>query len=128
MYIYFQDTFRKPIPFQPDIAIGIDDVYSKKISALDAHTSQVYEWLPWLSRKLSDVPKDPEARLAYLAAIRKRPITPAVRTALERWYGAEAAKRIENAEAFEVSEYGKQPTDEDLRRLFPMLKSLPGAK
>jgi LmbE family N-acetylglucosaminyl deacetylase len=128
VYVYFQDTFQRPIPFRPDIAVGIDDVYSRKILALDAHVSQLYEWLPWMSRKLGDVPKDPEARLAWLAATRKRPITAAVRAALERWYGAERAGRIENAEAFEISEYGTQPTEEDLRRLFPMLKSLPGSK
>ena len=31
----------------PDIAVDITDTFDKKIDALDAHVSQVYEWLPW---------------------------------------------------------------------------------
>ena len=121
VYLYFQDSFQRPVAFLPDIAIAIDEVYPKKIQALDAHVSQMYEWLPWLSHKLDEVPKSPEARLVWLAKSRKQPLTPAVRLALERWYGAERASRVEQAEAFEISEYGTQPNEEQLRRLFPML-------
>jgi len=28
---------------------------------------------------------------------------------------------VKHAEAFEVCEYGRQPNDDDLRKLFPML-------
>jgi len=122
VYLYFQDDFKEPNPFRPDIAISIDEVFQKKIIGLDAHVSQVYEWLPWLYRYTADVPNTPEARLAWLAKNRSRPITPAVRTSLEHWYGAEKASHIAHAEAFEISEYGTQPTEADLRRLFPMLK------
>jgi hypothetical protein len=122
VYLYFQDAFKEPNPFRPDIAISIDEVFQKKIIGLDAHVSQVYEWLPWLYRYTADVPNTPEARLAWLAKNRSRPITPAVRTSLEHWYGAEKASHIAHAEAFEISEYGTQPTEADLRRLFPMLK------
>ena len=38
---------RSPRPSGPDVAVPIDDVIDKKIDALDAHVSQVYEWLPW---------------------------------------------------------------------------------
>jgi ferric-dicitrate binding protein FerR (iron transport regulator) len=67
------------------------------------------------------VPKDPAARKRWLAESRAGEITPAVRRALEKWYGPERAAKIAHAEAFEVCEYGRQPSDEDLRRLFPML-------
>jgi LmbE family N-acetylglucosaminyl deacetylase len=33
VYLYFQDEFQEPTPFRPDIAIPIDEVYQKKISA-----------------------------------------------------------------------------------------------
>ena len=46
---------------------------------------------------------------------------PAVRKALEKWYGSDKAARVKVAESFEVCEYGRQPGDDDLRRLFPML-------
>ena len=40
------------------------------------------------------------------------------RNGLKVWYG-ENARSIGYAEAFEVCEYGSQPTKEQLRRLFP---------
>jgi len=46
---------------------------------------------------------------------------PAVRQALEKWYGAERAAQVKVAESFQVCEYGRQPTDSELRKLFPML-------
>jgi hypothetical protein len=33
----------------------------------------------------------------------------------------ERASKVEHAEAFEICEYGSQPTDSDIKRLFPML-------
>jgi hypothetical protein len=36
------------------------------------------------------------------------------------WYGKDAAGKIEYAEAFEICEYGRQPTKDELRELFPI--------
>src|SRR5437588_323428 len=79
MFLYFQDGFQRPNPFRPDIAIDIDDVFDKKIAALDAHESQVYEWLPWIGHFLQDVPKDKKQREAWLAQTRAVKITNDVR-------------------------------------------------
>jgi LmbE family N-acetylglucosaminyl deacetylase len=121
-FFYYQDNFQKPAPFRPDIAIDIDDVFQQKIDALDAHTSQVYEWLPWVDGKLSEVPTEPEQRKKWLAQTHGAQPNAAVRHALEKWYGPEHAAKVQHAEAFELCEYGRQPTDEELRHLFPMLK------
>jgi LmbE family N-acetylglucosaminyl deacetylase len=121
-FFYYEDNFQKPAPFRPDVAVDIDDTYQAKIDALDAHTSQVYEWLPWVDGKLSEVPKDPAQRKKWLAKLHGAAPDPAVRRALEKWYGPERAAKVLHAEAFELCEYGWQPKDEDLRRLFPMLK------
>lgn len=121
VFLYQQDHFQRPNPFRPDIAVDIDDVWAKKVAALDAHVSQVYEWLPWVDGKLDTVPKDPEARRKWLDQTRSGPINPDVRAALTKWYGADRASRVKHAEAFEVCEYGRRPTDEDIRALFPML-------
>jgi hypothetical protein len=43
------------------------------------------------------------------------------RAALQRWYGEAVAAKIKYAEAFEICEYGHQPTSEEIRRLFPFL-------
>ena len=67
VFFYFEDHFQKPAPFRPDVAINIDDTFEKKMDALDAHVSQMYEWLPWVDGKLDSVPKDPVARRKWLA-------------------------------------------------------------
>ena len=54
--MYFEDDFQKPAPFRPDVAVSIDDVLEKKIDMLDAHVSQMYEWLPWVDNALDKVP------------------------------------------------------------------------
>jgi LmbE family N-acetylglucosaminyl deacetylase len=67
VFLYFYDSFTRPQAFRPDIVVDIDDVYDKKIDMLDAHVSQVYEWLPWHDGVLDQVPKDPAVRKRWLA-------------------------------------------------------------
>jgi LmbE family N-acetylglucosaminyl deacetylase len=119
VFMYFEDGFQKPAPFRPDVAIPIDDVIDKKIDALDAHVSQVYEWLPWHDGILDQVPKDPVARKAWLKKQRTPALSPAIREAIAKWYGADVAAKTVNAEAFEICEYGARPDDAMLRKLFP---------
>ncbi|MBV8820581.1 MAG: PIG-L family deacetylase, partial [Acidobacteriaceae bacterium] len=105
LFLYFQDGFQRPNPFRPDIAIDIDDVFDKKVDALDAHVSQFYEWLPWVDGRLEDVPKDHVERKQWLAQQRqKREITPAIRESLVKWYGADHGGKVRHAEAFEICE------------------------
>ncbi len=118
VFMYFEDGFKKPAPFTPDVAVSIDDTFDKKVDMLDAHVSQVYEWLPWLAGRLEEVPKDATQRRAWLAKERTPKITDAVRAALTKYYGA-AAGKVQHAEAFEICEYGRQPDEADIRRLFP---------
>lgn len=121
VFLHFQDRFKTPTPFRPDVAIDITDVFDKKVDALDSHVSQFYEWLPWIDGYLDQVPAGAVERKAWLRKRMSRPITPAVRAALEKWYGKDRGAAIQYAEAFEVSEYGSQPTEETLRKLFPMV-------
>jgi LmbE family N-acetylglucosaminyl deacetylase len=118
VFLYFQDRFQRPNPFRPDVAVAIDDVFDRKVRALDAHTSQVYEWLPWVDGSLDQVPKEPAARLEWLRKTRTEAISDPVREALRKWYGARADS-VKNVEAFEVCEYGRQPTADELKHLFP---------
>jgi LmbE family N-acetylglucosaminyl deacetylase len=119
VFLYSYDGFERPNPFRPDVAVAIDRVIDRKIEALDAHVSQVYEWLPWVDGRLGEVPKDPAARLAWLRGERSgQPIGDALRQALHRYYGGRA-DAVKDAEAFEVCEYGRRPNEAELRRLFP---------
>ena len=122
VFLYFQDSFQRPNPFRPDVAIDITSVYDKKIEGLDAHQSQVYEWLPWIGGYLDKVPSDKAERKKWLAKSRAVTITPEVRKTLEVFYGKEQAAKVQHAEAFEVCEYGTQPTREQLMEMFPMVK------
>lgn len=119
IFMYYEDRFQKPSPFRPDVVVAIDDVWEAKVNALDAHVSQFYEWLPWVDGILPQVPKDPAARKAWLAKRREGRIPEAVRVALERRYGPEKARAVQHYEAFELCEYGRQPSREELDRLFP---------
>lgn len=122
LFLYYEDGFQRPNPFRPDIAVDIDDVFEKKISALDAHVSQFYEWLPWVDGDLDKVPKDAAERKQWLANRRTPAIRPEVRAALVKWYGADRAGNVKHYEAFEICEYGAKPNEARIRQLFPMLK------
>jgi LmbE family N-acetylglucosaminyl deacetylase len=122
VFMYFQDNFQRPNPFRPDVAVSIDDVFDKKIQMIDAHVSQMYEWLPWVAGNLDRVPKDPAERLRWLRENRSAEPTAAVREALVKWYGPERAKAVRHAEAFEICEYGTRPDEALIRKLFPFFE------
>ena len=125
VFLYCEDKFLKPNPFEPDIAINIDAVFDQKIYAMSAHKSQFFEWLPWLSGNLDTVPKDEKERLEMLTKWRYNPLDKTTIACLEKWYGKKKASLTKHAEIFEICEYGSQPTAEQLRKLFPMLPKMP---
>ncbi len=69
----------------------------------------------------SQVPQSKTDRIQWLSRRIAGTINPETRAALEKWYGKERAGKVKYAEAFEICEYGAQPNDEDIKRLFPML-------
>lgn len=122
VFLYYQDNFQKPNPFSPDIVIDITSVIDQKIHALDAHTSQFYEWLPWIGNDPDVIPEGKEERLIWLKSKRASGPNPSVQKGLEEWYGKVKAAQVKFAEAFEICEYGSRPSREDILRLFPMIK------
>ncbi len=121
VFLYFQDNFQKPIPFKADIAIDITAVMDKKVDALNAHESQFYEWLPWIGGYADEVPEGKDARKVWLKEKRISPVNPASLALLQKWYGKEKAQNVQHVELFEICEYGSRPTEQDIRRLFPMI-------
>ena len=119
VFLYLEDGFQLPVPFTPDVAVDIDDVWDVKIASLDAHASQFYEWLPWVDGTLDEVPLDAAARREWLS--RRRSVLPgvAIRVALEHRYGATKAREIQHAEAFQICEYGRRPSSRELDEMFP---------
>ncbi len=124
VFMYYSDGFQKPNPFTPDVIVSIDDVFEKKMDAVDALVSQVYEGgalgsEETLRQRHAD---NPIARREWATeswSRRQSRIADTYRGALIAWYGDEVGKHVKHAEAFEVCEYGRQPNHEELKKLFP---------
>ena len=129
VFLFYSDNFQKPNPFTPDIAVAIDSVFQKKIDAVDALVSQVYEGGASGSEEfVRQVPTDAAGRRAWAVekhGARYGGVAEKYRQALIQWYGPEAGKKVQYAEAFEICEYGRRPDQAEIRRLFPFL---PAAK
>ena len=122
IFLYMSDRFTEPSPFVPDIVVAVDDVIERKIDMYHCHESQMYEWLPYNQGILDSVPTDPSKRRAWLAETRGfKSSEPGetYRELLIQLYGRQRGSQVRQAEAFEVSEYGAQPSLEELKRLFP---------
>lgn len=122
VFLYSEDSFKKPNPFEPDVVVPIDSVLETKVKAIDALGSQFYEWNPWLFGTLHEVPKTSEERLVWTrerAARNYGATADRFRKMLIEELGEEKGKAVKTAEAFEVCEYGSQPDKETLKKLFP---------
>jgi LmbE family N-acetylglucosaminyl deacetylase len=125
LFLYSSDRFEKPYPFRADIAVALDDVLDQKVDAVHELESQVYEGgASGNDDFVRGVPpaSQPELRKAWLRerwVSRQGGEADRYRNALAKWYGPDRAKEIKYAEAFEICEYGRQPTDAEVRKLFP---------
>ncbi len=124
VFLFWPDRFQKPIPFQPDIVVGIDDVLEQKYRALHCLVSQIYE-----RGAMGDgnpdhfVKGSDQERLEWLKNRRRYGVPEAWRPLLAEYYGE--AKEIKNAEAFEICEYGRRPSREEMKKLFPFFPDSP---
>lgn len=126
VFLYTEDNFKKPNPFQPDVVVPIDSTLDQKVRAIDALGSQFYEWNPWLSGYLDQVPSGKAERLEWTrkrASQRYGAIADRFRDKLVKDLGPEKGKAVKTAEAFEVCEYGSQPDERELKRLFPFFEA-----
>lgn len=124
VFIYMKDNFQKPYPFSKDIAVVVDEVIDTKVGALAAHDSQMFEWLPWVSgADMSQVPSGEAERINWLKQrwAREKNWDASEASAIKKWYPNMTAADAKHVEFFEICEYGKQPTDLEIKQLFPML-------
>lgn len=126
VFLYFWDRFQKPNPFEPDIVVSIDSVIDKKLDALVALESQFVEG--GVTGNESMIPKNESERAAAHKRVRERFSERFASTAnqyrqkLIKLYGRKKGRKIKYAEAFEVCEYGRQPTQAELLELFPFFE------
>jgi N-acetylglucosamine malate deacetylase 1 len=128
IFCYYEDRFKKPNPFTPDVVVGIDDVIDKKLAAVESLHSQFFEgganggpqFVPDPANAAAVAARKKEVRDAFdgrFAATAKR-----FGLQLTERYGADRAKAVKYAEAFEVCEYGRQPGRDELKKLFPFFE------
>lgn len=120
--LHYSDGFQKPYPFQPDIVVGIDEAAQKKWDCIRAMPSQFADADSWQGRYMPGVPDDPEARADYILndmMERNAAVADQYRERLIELYGEERGSRIQYAEAFEICQYGRQPSIDELKAIFP---------
>ena len=121
---YLPDTFQRPYPLQPAIAVDVGPVLDKIIDMLCCHVSQFFEWLPYNMGVLHEVPTGAHERRAWLATVIRMRLAQQAdrfRDLLIKQYGPESGRKIEMAEAFEGCEYGSPLDAGARRRLFPFV-------
>jgi len=123
VFLYYSDRFQKPNPFDPDVVVSIDSVIDQKLDALVELESQFVEGC--VSGNESMIPKNEAERAAAHQRVRESfrgrfaATANQYRDKLIELYGQEQGKKVRYAEAFEVCEYGRQPSASDLREIFP---------
>ena len=119
---FMADFFTKPNPLAGDVVLDVSPHFETVIDLLHCHASQVYEWLPYNLQLAESIPVEAGQRKRWLAdwyALRARAVADRFRTELIETYGDERGRTIEFAEAYEVSEYAGELTDDQRPRLFP---------
>lgn len=102
--------------------MALDDVFDQKLDGLHEIASQVYERDNPEAARLIPPASDEAARRNWLKmrwGARHGSEADKYRDLLIKLYGEEAGRAVQFAETFEVSEYGRQPSSEELRKLFP---------
>ena len=119
---YMSDDFQKPYPFCPSVVVDIEPTIDQITEMLHCHYSQFYEWLPYNGIFPDEVPKKEEERKEWLRKIFINwiePLADKYRDQVISKYGSEKGHSIRYIEAYEICEYGSQPDQEELNRLFP---------
>ncbi|WP_309721902.1 PIG-L family deacetylase [Armatimonas sp.] len=115
VFAYWYDDFKDIQPFVAEVQVPIDNCLDKKTRMVCAHASQFFEWLPYNAGLLAEVPTDEAGRQARVRGIvERRGAYRAEKSAGARINGGPC----QHAEAFRICEYGRQPSDDELRQLF----------
>ena len=122
-FFYTSDRFERPNPFRADVAVAIDDVMEPTLDALLVMESQIHEG--GANGDSGLFPEDAAGRQKRRDEVRKnlarRYASSAnqYRDALVKYYGADRGKKVQYAQAFEICEYGRRPSETELKQLFP---------
>lgn len=124
IFLYYTDRFQKPNPSVADIVVDIDSVVEQMVDALANMYSQHIEGGA-LGSAEKNTWKNEAERIEMNKKTRERlyrrskSTADQYRTELIARYGKERGEKVKYAQAYEMCEYGRQPTKEELERLFP---------
>jgi len=116
------DGYTKPLPFQADVVVAVDEYFEVKARMTACHESQFFEWLRFNGRILDQVPAEgPERWPWHVEKMKGRFgfLADKYREAFVERYGEERGRQVRYGEVFEVCEYGRRPNAELIERLFP---------
>lgn len=123
VFLYTSDRFERPNPFRADVAVAIDDVIEPTLDALLVMESQIHEG--GADGHAALFPDDTAGRQKRRDEVRKSLArryaagADQYRDALIKSYGEDRGRKVRYAQAFEICEYGRRPSAEDLKRMFP---------
>lgn len=119
---YMHDPFTLPRELRPDVMVDVGDCLDRWAEGLDAQQSQFYDWLPWDKgveaevAALGDRSKNIAGRNAYLRRYWAAKKAYDSKRFAQDWKNEHPDLAVpEYMETYEVSEYGRAPTEEDLR-------------
>ena len=120
LILLMNDFFTVPRTLRPDIVVNCDPYIEKWCDALNCQVSQFYEWLAWDKgiedevAAIGDRSKNIAGRNAYLkkywAASKEKNAVRFADAWREQYPGRPVPQRLE---AYEISEYGRPPIEED---------------
>ena len=124
LILLMNDFFTVPRTLRPDIVIDCEPYIEKWCEALDCQVSQFYEWLAWDKgvedevAAIGDRAKNIAGRNAYLrkywAASKEKNAVRFADAWREQYPGRPVPTMLE---AYEISEYGRPPIEEDFELL-----------
>jgi N-acetylglucosamine malate deacetylase 1 len=122
IYMYYSDGFQDPKPFTPTMVVDIGATADKKFKCVSAMPSQFGDRDSWQGRTGANVPAGDKEREAFLLEnVKRRNIGVAnqYRARLVELYGKERGEKVQYAEAFQLGQYGRQASIDELRKMFP---------
>ena len=118
---YSYDHFKKPILFEGNVLLDVTDVYDKKGNAIALHKSQLFEWLPWTMSMDDSIPEDydEKTREELVEMLVIWHYSGLISDYRKLWKKGYPDKKVLKGEAYELCEYGRSASKEDLKNLFP---------